>query len=584
MKRNVAVGIAVAVVAVAAIGGELYARSEAERQVDALLAQAPITKATHGAVSYSLWRGRFEIADVWVETSLPSLPAAHAAHVEIGGLGPLSLISMARGGDIAVGKVKAEVVDATTPAAHYIIGDLSMEAPRYATAPPAGATPEDPAATLKRIGLKRIDLHDIRFQGDVADVIGDRTIERIVAENIDAGKVARFTATNIAMTMSLPIPSPGAAPDASPTRQSVKIAIGETDYTDIDLGVFTASLAMAEALKTGAPVEVSWAGAATVSKIAVTTTDGGVTVDHMGMSGVGVAMKGFSTTAAAIQPMPPDQLAAMEIAERIDHLELGGIAVSAPNGGKGHLDTLTLDGLTMRMSGGRPRVFLKSLEFDGLSGGNAAGEVAAKTLHLSMDGNLDHPTAAALTASAVEIPAALVPMLHVIGYEKLSLELDGKSSFDAATGIDDSTLRLAAANAGTLALDLHLGHVPQLSGSQDIATAMQQYSVVELDDAQLRYDDASLADRLLRLVAAQTGGSLDQARARIVAQITAQRAAFANKPAIGGLVDAAVKFLQQPTSLVVTAAPQPPIKLSEIQPLFARDPEAAAERLSLRVQ
>ena len=110
-RKTLAAGLAGAILLGAiGLGADIGADRWMAHRLDQALAQAPVTKASHGAIRYSLWRGRLDIDDLVVETSLPAFPSLRAAHVAATGIGPRYLLGLGAG-DVALSGVAAEKLE-----------------------------------------------------------------------------------------------------------------------------------------------------------------------------------------------------------------------------------------------------------------------------------------------------------------------------------------------------------------------------------------------------------------------------------------------------------------------------------------
>ncbi|HKF71540.1 MAG TPA: hypothetical protein VKB68_07315 [Stellaceae bacterium] len=101
--------------------------------------------------------------------------------------------------------------------------------------------------------------------------------------------------------------------------------------------------------------------------------------------------------------------------------------------------------------------------------------------------------------------------------------------------------------------------------------------------ALLRYDDASLADRALKVFALQTNTDGTAVRQQIMAIIDMRAATLGNTPAIAAIADALKTFLGAPHSLTIELAPSAPVPFSTLQGAATMQPADIATLIGLKV-
>ena len=131
---------------------------------------------------------------------------------------------------------------------------------------------------------------------------------------------------------------------------------------------------------------------------------------------------------------------------------------------------------------------------------------------------------------------------------------------------------------------MRLDHYPAALDASDAAAISARLLQAELVQGELRYDDASLIDRLLRLYALRTGGDVEAARQQILGTVEAQRKGFAGKPELLASLDAVVGFLRQPKSLTLILAPPKPVALGTLMALSRASPTEALAALGLSIR
>ena len=170
-----------------------------------------------------------------------------------------------------------------------------------------------------------------------------------------------------------------------------------------------------------------------------------------------------------------------------------------------------------------------------------------------------------------------------IGYDKLVFDMTWDGSRDPAA--DTVTLRdatISLQDGGKFSLTGKVGNLPAPRQMND-ADATAKATEMEVHTLTLRYDDQSLAGRVLDLMAQQQGVD----RAQYVQQISGALPfllAALNNPEFQNQVAGAVStFLQDPKSLSVTIAPEAPISAAEIVGIASTAPQSLPERLKASV-
>ena len=166
---------------------------------------------------------------------------------------------------------------------------------------------------------------------------------------------------------------------------------------------------------------------------------------------------------------------------------------------------------------------------------------------------------------------SLTALAGQLGLDHLTLGIGFAFERDVATGqarVHDAFLKIDELGAVDLAASL----VDDPLGANP--------ATVKLAKAVLHYRDASLADRILRLMA--RGGDPEQARNELI--LIARQQGDALGPDLAATTAAVVAFLQRPVSLTVDLAPAQPLPLATLAAARALPPAQIAGLLGLTVQ
>ena len=197
------------------------------------------------------------------------------------------------------------------------------------------------------------------------------------------------------------------------------------------------------------------------------------------------------------------------------------------------------------------------------------------------------PTSLTVAGKGFEIAAAdlrerrAVETLKALGYDRLLLDFGLDYDWKPDTKeMDLRDLSFKLDQAADLTIKLALSNV-------DFEQAAMSGSPMPLAGAALRrleieYKDASLADRILKMAAAQQNVSPDQFRAMIVQMLQQQKAGGPGVE-LAAQIDGLTAFVQKPESLKITAEPASPTGLMQLQGLAQTQPGSLDDQLNLTI-
>ncbi len=216
------------------------------------------------------------------------------------------------------------------------------------------------------------------------------------------------------------------------------------------------------------------------------------------------------------------------------------------------------------------------------------GEITVDTVELrDLDAANDVPERVDLAVRGIEatLDAAASPVadfLVLLGYDSVRVDLDYAYVFDPAANIlRVDGVRVAAAEMGTIAISAELGGVPP-EAMTDPALAAMAEDEATLRRLELRYEDASLADRLLAMAAEDEGLSTEEMRGQLIEAIQLE-ARTAKDRLTKEVLKAIEAFLAKPGTLRVVAEPPEPVKFAALESLDD-DPDTVRALLGLRVE
>lgn len=552
--KKLAIGLAVLIVVLGAgaLGAEFAAQAWMTQQVDAMLAQPAVTKASHGAVRYSFWRRHLEIDDLVVETNVPELRSGRAEHIEIDGVSPF----IAAGDDLVVPAMTARALEVTGDTLHQSFGSLSLREVRLAGGLAFDTTlPREQlvASILDRLAVQRIEARDVRQSMVVQG--GEVAFAGLAAEDLSKGRIASITGTKMVARTAIQT-----RPGATMRTEVATLRLAGIDLLAWRRAFDPAALAGRSPAASAKELSLDRLDATGVTGTFAEGGGGKVTIAHLGV----------------------DKLARGSVGG----LELDDLVYAAPQGSF-RLRALRLDGFAYALRDGPvaiPQLFISRLSLDDIAFGAKAGaEISVKQMLVTMAGSLGKATGMAFKVATITIPATAAPPLRLVGYNELVMDYEAQSSYDAAQGSVMSTQHLTAHDAGELTLSLRMSNYPAVFDARDFLSLLTRLSEARLDRFELRYDDASLIDRVIKFDAMRTQRSAEAVREGFIAQVEAQRASHAEKPAMSASLDAIIAFLRQPASLTLTLAPPQPLTFGTLTGLSKRDPDAVFETLGVSV-
>jgi hypothetical protein len=165
-------------------------------------------------------------------------------------------------------------------------------------------------------------------------------------------------------------------------------------------------------------------------------------------------------------------------------------------------------------------------------------------------------------------------------FAKLGLET---MTVSFALAYDWDVAKQSASVHDTMLKVNELGTLTFATDVTSLAPNVAALTQASLAHAKLRYDDASLADRLLRMGAAQSGADPEAFRQQIAGMVLAQSAAIGGgSPAILAAGKSAGAFINSPHSLTIELSPPAPVPVMTLESQ-AGDPAGLAATLGLAV-
>lgn len=261
---------------------------------------------------------------------------------------------------------------------------------------------------------------------------------------------------------------------------------------------------------------------------------------------------------------------------RMDVAELSGEQIEAP------------EGLSAGMAA--PAAFnLKRLALSGVSMTMGEEKVALREIVLSDYAQTAKvPLSMTLGLHGMDIDPKSLPDqdardgLARLGYDKLSLNFDLSYTHSPDTKrLSIKQASVGGDNVGRLSFAVDLAEVDAV-GMEDPAVALAAAQKAVLESAELRYDDASLAGRLLKIAAEEAQMDESQFKAMLLAQLAEAGAHAPDSPLTKQALDSATAFVTDPKSLSLRLKPTQPLPIG-VFVLAAQDPYTLAQALGATV-
>ena len=172
---------------------------------------------------------------------------------------------------------------------------------------------------------------------------------------------------------------------------------------------------------------------------------------------------------------------------------------------------------------------------------------------------------------------------EMLGYDDIVLGVTWDGARDpAAKTMTISDFTVSMENGGTLYLTAELGNLPDPTAVQSENRAAAASELV-VHSATVRYEDDSLAEKILDMQAEKQGVTREQYAQQITGALPFLLAAL-NNPQFQNQVSTALgAFLQNPESLTVRVAPETPINGAEIARIMSTAPQTLPDRLKASI-
>jgi len=206
----------------------------------------------------------------------------------------------------------------------------------------------------------------------------------------------------------------------------------------------------------------------------------------------------------------------------------------------------------------------------------------------------DMPRKASFGFTGLEVPLDPkdpdLAQARALGYEKVSLDASFSGTWDDKAGrLDIPAITVGAADMGTLKISATLGGVtPEVveamkKAEGDQAKQMELIQSLSVEALSVRWDDASLAGRILTMQAKEQGVDTKTYAKQLKLILPAILSMIGNKDFEKQVASAAGAFLEAPKSLTVSARPKAPVPFGQIMGAAMMAPQSLPTVLGAQV-
>ncbi|MER2606026.1 MAG: hypothetical protein ABTQ29_09365 [Siculibacillus sp.] len=208
-------------------------------------------------------------------------------------------------------------------------------------------------------------------------------------------------------------------------------------------------------------------------------------------------------------------------------------------------------------------------------------------------GNTARKGSLSVTGIAVPIDAKDPEMAQIValGYSKMSLDFSMTGSWDDKTGrLDLTDLTMRGAEMGALKFTATIGGLtPEVMAQLQKSTGSDEKQIellqgLTVEKVALRYDDASLATRLIDQQAKEQGVDGKTYAKQLKMMVPMMVSMIGNKDFEKKVVSAAGAFLDAPKSLTISAMPKSPLPVSQIMGAAMMAPQSLPSVLGAEVK
>ena len=217
------------------------------------------------------------------------------------------------------------------------------------------------------------------------------------------------------------------------------------------------------------------------------------------------------------------------------------------------------------------------------------GEVSLKSSRLEVADFIGPiPTKLDIIVNDLKFPVSMMKgeakqAFSAMGFKDIMVSYGLKAAWDEASKIFSVNTTAKLKDGGDIDVDVSVGGVPR-SMFENPMTAQQVVALLTVDSANVSFDDRSIVDKAMGIVAAQQGVDVKTLKAQAVGILPFVLQVL-NKPNfVSELSDTVKKFLNTSGTIVVSATPATPVSIIQLMGVGASAPGAVIDLLNVKVR
>ena len=217
------------------------------------------------------------------------------------------------------------------------------------------------------------------------------------------------------------------------------------------------------------------------------------------------------------------------------------------------------------------------------------GEVSLKDSKIEMADFIGPiPTKLDVVVNDLKMPVSMMEgeakqVLSAMGFKDLLVSYGLKAVWEEASKVLSMTTSANLKDGGDINVDVSVGGVPR-SMFENPMTAEQVVALLTVNSANIVFDDRSIVDKGMGIVAAQQGVDVATLKAQAVGMLPFVLQIL-NKPQfVSELSDAVKTFLDSGGTIVASATPANPVSIIQLMGVGASAPGAVIDLLNVKVR
>lgn len=217
------------------------------------------------------------------------------------------------------------------------------------------------------------------------------------------------------------------------------------------------------------------------------------------------------------------------------------------------------------------------------------GEVSLKDSKIEMADFIGPiPTKLDVIVNDLKMPVSMMEgeakqVLSAMGFKDLLVSYGLKAAWEEASKVLSMNTSANLKDGGDINVDVSVGGVPR-SMFEDPTTAQQVVALLTVNSANIEFEDRSIVDKGMGIVAAQQGVDVATLKAQAVGMLPFVLQMLNNPQFVSELSDAVKLFLESGGTIVASATPANPVSVIQLMGVGASAPGAVIDLLNVKVR